>query len=349
MTPYPSGSASGVSSFVRAIEAQLRAAQDEPVVIEPTSVPGPPGLGNVVLGLLAALAVFRDRRSVTVVHAQQLHAQSVFAGLAARILAKRLVLTVHGRSPSPRGLRGLAFRLTERAALAVANEVIFVSADLQRQFGGVGRVIPNGVPVEGIRAALPERDLVRKELHLGSDFVLLFVGRVTEDKGLRTLLSAFEAVRDGGAAVRLLLVGPVDSGVRGEIDRVSSHSLAGTLFVLGPRDPPYRFFAAADAFVLPSHREGLPLSLLEAMAAGLPVIATRVGGIPEVVDGSTGILIPPRDVPALKMAILRLCGHREEAAAMGERARVRIEDSFAFGSVWDSYRAIYGGADERTK
>ena len=330
------------------MEARLRAAQDDPLVVEPAPGPTLPGLGNAVLGFRAAVAVFRNRRSASVVHTQQLHTQSLCAGLVARLLAKRVVLTVHGRSPSPGGLRGLAFRLTERAALAAADEVVFVSADLRRQLGGRGRVIPNGVSVGRIRDALPERGSVRKEFLFGSDFVVLFVGRVTEDKGIRTLLSAFEGVRAAGTPIRLLLVGPVDSAIRGEVDRCASRAAAGALLVLGARDAPYRFYAAADAFVLPSQREGLPLSLLEAMAAGLPVIATGVGGVPEVVDGRTGILVSPGDVLALKEAILRLYEHRGEAVAMGERARLRIVGSYDFESVWKSYRAIYGGAAEPT-
>jgi len=232
--------------------------------------------------------------------------------------------------------------------MAAADEVVFVSANLRLQFGGRGRVIPNGVSVDRIRAALQNRDSVRKEYRFGSDFVVLFVGRVTEDKGIRTLLSAFEGVRAAGFPIRLLLVGPVDPAMRGEVDMYASRAAAGALLILGARDDPYPFFAAADVFVLPSQREGLPLSLLEAMAAGLPVIASNVGGVPEVVDGQTGILLLPGDVIGFKEGILRLYEHREDAAAMAERARLRIAELYDFESVWKSYREIYGSGAEST-
>ena len=100
---------------------------------------------------------------------------------------------------------------------------------------------------------------------------------------------------------------------------------------------------AADVFVHPSRLEGLPLAILEAMAAGLPVVASSVGGIPEaVVDGETGVLVPPGDPSALAAALLRVLESPDKGAALGARGHARARAEFSLERMTERYRDLYG-------
>lgn len=341
-TPYSLHSPSGVSSFVRAIDSRIRLRGTSPIIVEPGGEARIRGIANLWLARRTARAIFRGRKRIDIVHCQQLHPQAVVASIVSRILGKRVIVTVHGRSPRPDGLRGLAFDFVERAALVLPHEVVFVSHDLRRTLGGRGFVIPNGVSVDAIRSSLAARDAVRSELGITDSHVVLYYGRVTADKGVLTLIDAFEEVRKSASSdLRLVLIGPVEERIRHELERKVSAS-AGAISLLGVRSNPCRYLTVAHVFVLPSLREGLPISLLEAMAAGVPVIASNVGDIPEIVkDRETGLLISPGDVGALAAAIEWVIENPEGAARMGRLGADLIARDFDFDKVWECYSAVY--------
>ena len=154
---------------------------------------------------------------------------------------------------------------------------------------------------------------------------ILFLGLVGERKGVFDLLPAFAAARAANAALELTI------GGNGAIERAKREALrlgvADHVDLCGWLDPQRREaqLARADIFVLPSRNEGLPMSVLEAMARGLPVIATPVGGLPELIeDGVNGLLVPPGDPEALARAILELAGDPERRQALGNAARETV-------------------------
>jgi len=340
-SPYRRGTASGVATFVSFLERRLEAEGLSPIVMEPgKGAPAP--FANVRLAVRTAREVLRRRAELVAVHCQMLHSQAVAAGFVGRALGKRVLVTVHGRSPRPRGLRGFAFDAFERLALRVPHELIFVSEDLRRAFRGRGRVVPNGVPVAEIRSAAVRARQLRNELGVGNAFVVVYVGRVTLDKGILTLVLACERARATLTRdLRLIIVGPVEERIRPELERRAAAS-RGWLILLGERSDPYAFIALAELFALPSTREGMPLSLLEAMAAGRPVIATAVGDIPELVkDGQTGLLVAPGDLDGLASAIRWVVEHPRETGEMGARAAAVVEERYSAESVWSRYRELY--------
>jgi len=171
---------------------------------------------------------------------------------------------------------------------------------------------------------------------------LLFLGLVGHRKGVFDLLPAVAQVLEQHPSVRLIV------GGNGEVERAEAavHALdiahAVTLAGWVGGEDKLSYLRRADIYVLPSYNEGLPMSLLEAMSWGVPVISTRVGGIPELVrDGEDGLLVNAGDVLALAAAIGRLAGNPEERLRMGQCARLRVEMSFSREAVLPRLDAIY--------
>jgi glycosyltransferase involved in cell wall biosynthesis len=216
------------------------------------------------------------------------------------------------------------------------NDHVFAVSETVREsirYPGPLRLLPMP-PVETLHhgldpAALPTpgRDGVRAELGIPEDAPV--VGTVANFKAAKdhaTLLRAAAQVRQAVPSVRFVLVGqgPLEAETRrlaGEL------GLEGTVVFAGFRTDAARLMAAFDAFALASTYEGLPIALVEAMATGCPAVATRVGGVPEVVaDGVQGILVPSRDPAALADGLERLLGDRALRAEMGAAAAARAKD-----------------------
>jgi glycosyltransferase involved in cell wall biosynthesis len=171
----------------------------------------------------------------------------------------------------------------------------------------------------------------RRELGIPSDaLVIVFVGRVTKDKGIVELLAAFEIVAKSNPAVHLLLVGPFeperDPLPAETLGRLKSHP---RIHGVGYTDTPEKFLAAGDIFCLPSYREGFGSVVVEAAAMELPAVVTRVTGLVDaVVEGVTGLIVPPKNVERLAEALRTLVGSKELRRSLGQAARQRVVRSF---------------------
>jgi len=175
-------------------------------------------------------------------------------------------------------------------------------------------VVPNAVDIADVA---PARERPARQI--------LFLGRVGERKGVFDLLPAFAAARAVNSRLELTIGGDgAIARARRAAQRLGVADHVDLRGWVGPRGRE-ALFARADVFVLPSRAEGLPMSVLEAMARGLPVIATPVGGLPELIeDGVNGLLVPPGDPPALARAILKLADNQEARQALGRAARETI-------------------------
>jgi glycosyltransferase involved in cell wall biosynthesis len=202
-------------------------------------------------------------------------------------------------------------------------------------------VIPNGIDTK--RFAPRPRNQALIDLLPGKfqGKVLVSVGRLAEAKDQITLISAMELLKKQGRNIFLILIG--EGEMRKQIEaEVNRRGLANCVRLTGSRSDIDRLLPGADAFVLSSKREGLPMSILEAMAAGLPVIATRVGGIPEVIkDGENGILVQPQDPDALANAICRILDDSEVSSNLARMARIAVEENYSLRSITDAYTRIY--------
>jgi glycosyltransferase involved in cell wall biosynthesis len=174
---------------------------------------------------------------------------------------------------------------------------------------------------------------------------VLSVGRLRAPKDFTTLVRAVAACEPGSVRLQIAGDGPDRDRVAGEIARLG---LGAAVELLGARDDVQDLLAAADIFVLSSRSEGMPMTVLEAMAAGLPVVASAVGGVPEAVgDGETGTLVPPGDPDALGRALAVLVADAELRDRLGAAGRRRAEREFGLAGFRRAHLELYRAAVRR--
>ena len=204
------------------------------------------------------------------------------------------------------------------------------------------RVAHNGIDVAQFTTSTHGTDL-RSELGIGADAIVVgTISRLDEPKkGIGNLINAFKIVRQNGVNAHLVIVGQGyarDMLVR----RAASAGVKDYVHFVGYRENLLEAFRTLDIFVLPSLSEGFPTVNLEAMACGLPVITTDVGGSAEAVaDGVTGFVIEPRDEAALSQAIMRLAVDADLRTSMGTRGKLRVEEHFSSRAMADKVFAAY--------
>lgn len=171
--------------------------------------------------------------------------------------------------------------------------------------------------------------------------LILSVARLVWFKGLHNLIGALPDIARSHPDTRVLLVG--DGELRAELEaQARDLGVSHMIVFAGERDDVPDLLRIADIFVLPSVSEGLPISLLEAMAARLPLVASRVGGIPELIeDGRTGRLVPPNDPAALGLAILSFLDDPEASRRAGQAGRARLEECFSQDAMVRKTKALY--------
>jgi len=271
-------------------------------------------------------------------HAARAHALGAMAALAApgpvRVLSRRVDFPVRG-SWGSRLLYGLPIE-----AIAAISEGVRRALEASGVSGRLIRVIPSGIDLAPFEAPF-DRAAARASLGIAPDEVVaLQVAALAPHKSQTTLLRAAAAAVAGAPRLRVWIAG--EGGLREAL--LAEHRSLGLgerVRFLGFREDVVPLLRAADLFVLSSYLEGLGTSVLDAMAAGLPVVATAVGGVPEIVeDRGTGLLVPPRDPGALAAAMAGLAGDPALRAAMGGRGRERAR-AFSADRTAASTRALY--------
>ena len=258
------------------------------------------------------------------------HTHSTEAGIVGRLAARiagvpNVVHTVHGVPfASDRNSVLNRFVLACERTVAPWTDVIVTNADvisdeyLERGIGNAGQyqTVYSGIDVDRFSNAEPAGDLP------GERPRIVMIGRMADGKGFDVLLEAIERLRDQDVSVILVGDGPIRDEIESDIDR---RMLGDRVFALGFREDVPSILAASDLFVLPSFREGTPRVITEAMAAGLPIVATDIAGIPEqVAHGENGYLVPPGDATELADRIERLHGNDDRRSSFGTASRSRV-------------------------
>ncbi len=321
----------------RAVEAKL------PVWI----VPQRPGLD---LAWVFAFARRLRRERIDVLHSHEF-AMNAFGGAAALLARVPALSTIHGRSwVSERSRRVLAYRVLRRLGIpivAVSEDLAgFLAQGLDLSRSSL-TVVHNGIPLPPLVSTeehAARRAVARSTLAVPPDGPLLVaVGNLYPVKDHATLLRALAQL----PSARVAIAGRGEE--EGRLRQLAAElGLSDRLHLLGLRDDVDTVLAAGEVFVQSSLSEGLPLAVLEAMAAGLPVVATRVGGIAEAVeDGKTGYLAPAADPAALAAALRRVLEANDRGAALGELGRRRAETEFSVEVMTERYRTLYRAGRNR--
>ena len=197
----------------------------------------------------------------------------------------------------------------------------------------------------------PSRDRLRAQLGLTGAEIIIYVGRLTRQKGIPTLLKALPKILAARPSARLVLVGPLESEGPFAIDPQSISGLSPHVMALGQRSDVSSLLAIADVFAFPTeYREGIPRVLLEAGLSGLPIVASRMPGCSDVVtDGRNGYLVEPRKPDAFAEKIIALLGNPEEARAMGARSVPLVRQRFDLAKVTDAYCGLYNSILEANR
>jgi glycosyltransferase involved in cell wall biosynthesis len=268
-------------------------------------------------------------------------------GAIAKALSPRLglVFTEHGRLSDAAPSRKR--RLVNPWLSRIPGRVFAVSEELKRHMVAEGfserrvGVIYNGIAI-GARVTAEERATARAELGFPEDALVVgSVARLDPVKNLSLLLQALASLVASHPHVRVVLVGsgPEQAALEADAQRLG---ISGQIVFAGYRSDARRLMSAFDVYVNCSNYEGVSLTILEAMAAGLPVVATRVGGNPEVViEGETGIVVPGREMAPLADAIARMSKDPALRRRMGEAGRQRVEREFSIERMVDDYRRAY--------
>lgn len=318
------------------LAVQARAQGIEPVIL--------PNRNRSLLTTSRRLAKILKQRQVHVVHVHGYKA-AVFCALARIWRPFAMVKTEHGL-PEPmaggpiRAWRNRLYYLSDSVATrSTGATVCYVTEDLRTYYrqahsGLPVRVIPNGVE------SMDRRQFSRPAEMREEWFNLLVVGRLDSVKGHHL---AIEAIATEGlspeAHLHLAGIGPCEAKLR---KLVQERGVTERVHFLGFRRNVYDFIAHCDVLLMPSLHEGLPYTLLEAMAVGVPIIASRVGGLAEVLQNDiTALLVPPQDVASLALAIIRLHSDQELCVQLGEEGRRLQQTKYSLEVMTESYLAIY--------
>ena len=304
---------------------------------------------------LARLYAFFRRSDVDVLHSTTPKA-GLLCSMAARLAGVPVRLHTFTGQPwaTRRGIWRKILKRADRLILMLSTHC-YADSPSQRDFlireemisgdelSVLGHGSLGGVDIERFsprRWGKEERKEQRDALGIGpDDFVILYLGRITKDKGIRELLKAFCELRSVHAGVQLLLVGPVDEG---EEELAETARAKAGVRLLGYQPEPARIIAISDVLCLPSYREGFGTVVIEAGAMGVPTVGTRIPGLVDaVLDGETGILVPPRDPVALQGALEFMMAHPEKRKALGEKAMTRASEVFSADKMARHWMAAY--------
>lgn len=293
------------------------------------------------------LARLLRREKVGILHAHQY--TPFFYALTARWLGRRIpvLFTEHGRHfpDYPRRKRILANRLllSRRDRVAAVGEsvrrAVIANEGIPAQRV---EVIYNGIALDAFSKPANDREEARREMGAGpNDLIVIQVARLDYLKDHATAIRAVQRVAARRPDVKLVLIGEGPEREKIEAE-VRQRQLDSHVRFLGLRTDVARLLPAADVFLLTSISEGIPLTVIEAMAANLPVVSTGVGGVGEiVVDGETGLLAPSGDDSALADHILNLAADAPRRQRMGQAGRQRANNLFSEEQMHASYRRLY--------
>ncbi|MFA5089918.1 MAG: glycosyltransferase family 4 protein [Candidatus Omnitrophota bacterium] len=288
---------------------------------------------------LAKLMPEIKKEGIDIIHAHTRVTQ-VLAGILSYFCRKPYISTCHGffKKRLFRRICGCWGNMTIAISQPVKEHLI---SDFRVKEGNI-RVVHNGIDLERFRADdIQDKIKIRIQMGLGNGPVIGIISRLSEVKGHVYLIEAMKAVLKKAPDAQLLIVGE-GRMKKGLIVAAGDAGISSSVFFYPAVLDTNKALSAMDIFVLPSLKEGLGLSLMEAMAKGIAVIGSRVGGIQSLIrDGYNGILVEPADTYGISAAILRLLDNPAQAQALGEKARDFIARNFSLDEMAEETERVY--------
>lgn len=305
-----------------------------------------PARGLLNPGRIRQIVQFLRREKVDIIHTHLTYSH-ILGVILGRMVGKPVVASLHNIEPDPllSWSHNLRYRLETWALRYGVQQIVAVGTIVGRVNKGrlpadKIQIIPNAVAI--MPALSPEDRLAIRQALIGtaSAPLLISVGRLVSQKGYQDLLAAFAQVHENCSSARLVIAG--NGSLRSNLEsQIKTLGLEGAVQLLGARNDVPHLLAASDLFVSSSHSEGLPVALLEAMSAGLPVVATQVGDVPEVVIEGTGLIVPAQAPSQLAQAVHSLLLNPAKMKSFGIAAKAHIAQNYS-SKVWvDRLLALY--------
>lgn len=318
------------------LAAQARLQGVDPIIL--------PSSNRRLIPTSRQLARILKAQEVLLVHVHGYKAM-VFCALARRQYPFAIVKTEHGLPEAMAGrpmgvLRDRLYHFLDRIATWRARaSVCYVTEELRMHYrnahpGFQGIVIPNGITA-------PDRHKLQRPAELREDrFNLIIVGRLDSVKGHHIAIDAIAALNlSPEIHLHIVGTGPRDTALR---DQVKSRGIENRVHFVGFRRNIYDYIAFSEVLLIPSMHEGLPYTLLEAMGLGIPIVASNIGGLAEVLqDGGTALLVPPGDVESLAHAIIRLHADPGLCRQLGENAKRLQQTKYSLTVMVERYLEVY--------
>lgn len=307
------------------------------------------GLSALSFTLGGVWTMLRHRQRFNIIHSHQIYSPTTIGWIGKRLLRHPLVVNLHLG-----GKEGDLQRLLRNSRTGTARlERLKRDADAFIAISGeiLNELREQGIPDEKIHVLVnavdpniyrpvdaAEKQRLRQQLGLPLDApIVVIVARVVEIKGHAVLLKAW---RDVPAPAHLVVIGTGD--LEESLQAQVNSEMPGRVTFTGTRDNVHEYLQAADAWTLPSYGEGLPVSLLEAMSVGLPVVVTPVGAMPEIVqDGLNGFIVPVGNDAALTAALTQAIDGSEDSQRLGQRARELIQERYSIDRISQSYLDLF--------
>ncbi|MHC1785284.1 MAG: glycosyltransferase family 4 protein [Anaerolineaceae bacterium] len=307
-------------------------------------IPGPMPMASFIFTLSGILMLRKINPDV--IHAHELLSPTTTAVGAKLLFGYPVVAKVLGGGAMgdiSKLKRNLISGIRVKMILKEVNRFITVSREIGSELAESGIPfeklvsIPNGVNLARFQPVdIIKKEKLEKELDLPKGIKCIYTGRLDEEKNVLALVTAWKNIRGKFPQASLLIIG---AGAEGkEIAQTASEGV----FLLGKKIDVGPYLQASDVFILPSKREGLSNALLEAMACGLPVVATNVGGNSELVqDGINGLLVPSGDLDLLELAVLKLLGDKSLRNLLGQKAHDFVSENYKIEKTIDQLLNLY--------
>ncbi len=300
------------------------------------------------INLGAAKEILRLSQSlnVDIIHSHG-YKGNIFLGLISRRLRKiPVITTIHGWTSTRLFSKMSIYQIIDMIALKNIDKVISVTSAVHNRWllkllGVHPVVINNGIErlsftAEDFSAEFPE---IAKKCQ--GQFNMLSIGRLTKEKGFEVLIQAVERISKQGLKINLIIIG--DGNEKPQLlQLIKRLNLSDRIFLLGYQNNAFRFIPFFDVYVISSYTEGLPITLLEAIQSGIPIVATQVGEIPKLIEhGKFGELVPPGDAQALAAAIEKVYRNMKQAKEKAIFAKKRVLEEYGLEKMTNEYIKQY--------